>query len=320
MQVLSHTHELSRFLDAGTYTSKLQKKPDSVLLVEWDSLRRLMWSKNCVIAPHAFVRTTRRVARLKKRGLFVGCAQNDIQEFWLFLIDAFHEALARPVDMQVTGNPETATDALAVQCYAMMERMYSVAYSEMLGIFYGIHMSVVTAIGTGDRLSMHPEPFAGISLSIPRGNGRQQTLSLYDCLDDYCRKEELTGANQYETDAGERVDAVRGIEFWSLPDVLMLDLKRWNPISGGKVHTHVDAPLVNLDLSRYVSGYSPAAYVYDLYAVCNHGGGNLGGHYVACVRVAAGGWYEFNDTMVRAVSPAHVISGKTYCLFYRKKK
>ena len=38
------------------YQTKLNKKPESVLLlVEWDNLRKLMWSENCTIGPWGFV-------------------------------------------------------------------------------------------------------------------------------------------------------------------------------------------------------------------------------------------------------------------------
>ena len=49
MQVLSHTYELNLFLDNKSYRKKLKNKHDSLLLLEWDDLRSLMWSENCVV-------------------------------------------------------------------------------------------------------------------------------------------------------------------------------------------------------------------------------------------------------------------------------
>ena len=51
LQCLSHTYELNDFLSKndGDYKKHLNNKPESVLLVEWDDLRKLMWSQNCVI-------------------------------------------------------------------------------------------------------------------------------------------------------------------------------------------------------------------------------------------------------------------------------
>jgi uncharacterized UBP type Zn finger protein len=47
MQVLSHTYELNDFLNEKSYKNKINRKPESVLLVEWDKLREMMWSTNC---------------------------------------------------------------------------------------------------------------------------------------------------------------------------------------------------------------------------------------------------------------------------------
>ena len=50
MQILSHTYELSEFLKKGTYKGKINRVADSVLILEWDKLREMMWSDNCTIA------------------------------------------------------------------------------------------------------------------------------------------------------------------------------------------------------------------------------------------------------------------------------
>ena len=89
---------------------------------------------------------------------------------------------------------------------------------------------------------------------------------------------------------------------------------------GGKIQKIVDAPLVDADFSKYVRGYNKDSYVYDLFGVCNHSGGSFGGHYTAYVKNANDKWYEFNDTVVRDISEDQVISTRSYCLFYRKKK
>ena len=64
--------------------------------------------------------------------------QNDLPEFLLFIIDAFHTAIMREVEMNIKGNSKNDTDKLAVECYKMMKNMYSKEFSEILQIFYGI--------------------------------------------------------------------------------------------------------------------------------------------------------------------------------------
>ena len=109
------------------------------------------------------------------------------------------------------------------------------------------------------------------------------------------------------------------ISFWSFPSILVIDLKRFD-YRGRKNQILVSFPLDNLDLSSYVVGYKKSSYVYDLYGVCNHSGGVLGGHYTAYVKNANGKWYHFNDANVSEVGIiGSIISPKAYVLFYRKK-
>ena len=54
IQILSHTYELNEFLNAQTYKKRLNNKFESALLLEWDNLRTMMWSENCVISPAKF--------------------------------------------------------------------------------------------------------------------------------------------------------------------------------------------------------------------------------------------------------------------------
>lgn len=40
VQMLSHTYDLNNFLNNKDYKNKLKNKPDTILLIEWDNLRR----------------------------------------------------------------------------------------------------------------------------------------------------------------------------------------------------------------------------------------------------------------------------------------
>ena len=99
---------------------------------------------------------------------------------------------------------------------------------------------------------------------------------------------------------------------------MVILLKRFgNNLRKNKVR--IDFPLENLDLSKYVVGYDKKKYIYDLYGICNHSGGILGGHYWAYVKNANNKWYNFNDTQVSEIQINNLITDKAYCLFYRKK-
>ena len=317
MQALSHTYELNNFLNQGNYKKRLNKKHDSILLLEWDELRKLLWNENCIVSPFKFVKTVQKLAHLKGQQMFTGFNQNDLPEFLIFIIDCFHTALSREVNMTIEGTIKGEKDKMAVQCYERIKQIYEKDYSEVLQIFYGIHVSVLERVNNGEKISMVPEPFFIINLPIPSNN---KCPTLEDCFDLYVEGELLDGENQYKIDeTGEFVDAKKSIKFWNLPNVLVVDIKRFNAFNR-KNQIMIDFPIENMDLSKYVVGYDTSTYIYDLYAVCNHSGSSLGGHYTAFVKNANGNWYHYNDTNVSLVSNVEQIkTPKAYCFFYRKR-
>ena len=169
-------------------------------------------------------------------------------------------------------------------------------------------------------MSLTPEPFSVLSIPIPSDKSNP---SLFDCLDLYCHKESLEGDNAWYNDKTKtKENANRGIIFWSLPDVMIIDIKRWKHENNQfkKINTIVQAPLTNADFTKYVKGYNSSSYIYELYAICNHHGGTMGGHYTANIKNANGKWYIFNDTVVNEIPESQVITNSAYCYFYRKIK
>jgi|TARA_Y100000992_G_scaffold292183_3_gene249432 ubiquitin C-terminal hydrolase len=317
MQIISHTYLLNDFLD-GDYKKRINKKPESVLLVEWDKLRNLMWSENCTVSPAGWVQAVQKVAKLKNRDLFTGWQQNDLPEFLLFLIDSFHVAMQREVEMNIKGNIETERDKLAKVCYNMMQNMYKKEYSEMLNIFYGIHVTQLNDL-EGNMLSAVPEPFFMIDLPLVKN---KKTINLLDCLNEYYKPERLEGDCQYyNEDKDQKEDVDKGLVVWSFPTILVIALKRFTN-NGSKDQRLVTFDIENLDLSKYVKGYNSETYIYDLYGICNHSGGTFGGHYTAYVKNANNNWYHFNDTSVTLIDDnisKTLITQDVYCLFYKKK-
>ena len=124
MQVLSHTYELNEFLEKKTYKNRLNNNYDSVLLIEWDNLRELLWKENCIVSPFKYVKTVQKIAKLKKQDIFTGFNQNDLPEFLIFVIDCFHTALAREVNMTIEGNVKDEKDKIAVKCFERIKQMY----------------------------------------------------------------------------------------------------------------------------------------------------------------------------------------------------
>ena len=319
MQVVSHIYELNDFLEEGNYKKKLNNKIDSALLIEWDNLRKILWNENCVVSPNKFLKTIQKISHVKGNDIFSGYAQNDVCEFLLFLIDCLHTSLAREINMTIMGNSENEIDNIAVKCYEMIKKMYSKEYSEIWNLFYAVHVSEIINLENGKTLTLTPEPFFMIDLPIPKNI---KTPSLLDCFDLYVEGETLEGENAwFNEETNTKQSVKKKISFWSFPKILVIDLKRFNKTSnhGQKIQTYIDFSF-DLNLSNYVIGYKKNSYNYELFGVCNHSGGVLGGHYTSYVKNANNKWYHYNDTIVSEVSkPETIISQKAYLLFYRKK-
>ncbi len=322
IQCLSHTYELHEFLKDKSWAKKVKNNFNTLLLVEFDKLLRLMWSQNCVIAPKGFVSFVQKLAKKNNNKLFSGWDQNDASEFLVFLLDGFHNALTRKVSISITGDVKNEKDKIGLHCCSRFKDIIQNDYSEMVDIFYGMQATIIydrdgdsRRIKKGNVQSIASEPFFVLSVPVP-----SSADTLYKCLDAHTEPEVLEGDNQWFNeklgDGGGKQDAVKQLTFWTLPKVLIIDMKRYN-YSGTKNQRLIDFPLDELDMRRYVTGYEKDKYIYDCYAVCNHSGSVHGGHYTAYVRNANNNWYHFNDNMVKEVRQSSIVSQKAYCLFYR---
>ena len=312
LQCISHIYELNDFLNNKTYQKRLNKIPESLLLIEWDKLRILMYSENCIIKPSGFINAIQKVAHLKDKDIFTGYAQNDLTEFMNFLFSCFHESIKREVEMNIKGNIKNKTDKLAKKCYNMMKNMYKNEYSEFLKMFYGICVSEIKSLESNYE-NIIPEPFFNIDVPIDKYN------TLNECLAHYTEKEILDNDNKILNDeTNKKESASKRILFFSLPDILIITLKRFSN-ENKKNDKIIKFPLENLDMSKYVLGYDKNNYKYDLFGICNHIGGVHGGHYTAFVKNANNFWYHFNDTNVSKININDLQTSNAYCFFYRKR-
>ena len=317
MQIISHTYELNDILNVSKYKQYINtKKVDSQILIEWDNLRKMLWNQNCIISPQKFVHTIQQVANHKKQMIFTGYNQNDVAEFFIFIISSFHEALSRQVNITIEGTIMNDKDKVAKMCFEKIKDMYSKDYSEIWKLFYGIHISQITSLDEKTILSNTPEPYLTLSLPIPENN---KSPTLKDCFNLYTNDEILDEANGRYNENTKKTESVKKkLTFWSFPTILVIDIKRFNN-KNEKNQILVNFPLENLNLSEYVYGYNKDSYVYDLYGVCNHSGGVNGGHYTAFIKNANSKWYYFNDTNVSLIgTEQQIITPSAYCFFYRK--
>jgi ubiquitin carboxyl-terminal hydrolase 8 len=321
MQVLNNTYELNHFLDSNKYKKTLKNDlPDSQILLEWNDLREVMWSGNGIVTPSKFVYNIQEIAKIKNKDIFTGWVQNDMSEFLLFFMECIHNSISRSVNINISGKTENNVDKLAIECYKILKETYSKEYSEIMELFYGIYMSQIISKEDEKIYSIKPEIYFILDLPVINNN-RIIVNNLYDCFDLYTNYEYLEGDNAwYNENKKQKEDVKKQTTFWNFPKILVITLKRFSPDGQEKINSLIDFPINDLDLSKYVKGYNKLSYKYDLYGICNHVGGVLGGHYTAFVKNVDNQWLHYNDSNVEIISSStNIVTPMAYCLFYRKK-
>ena len=319
LQILLRIPELNNLLNDKSYRNRINNDITSLLLIEWDYLREeMLRGIHEVISPNRFLSVIHHIAKIKNIDIFTGYSQNDVQEFLLFIIDCFHLALKKNIKITISGVSQTKQDELAIKCYTKIQQMYENDYSEIFDIFHGIHVSQIFN-ENGNLISNNPETFYSIDLPLPFLDDNKNP-SLEECFKLYTSDEILNGDNMYfDESLNKKIVAKKNILFWSLPKILIIDIKRFNS-RVMKLQQLLNFPLDDLNLSEYIIGYNPNQYIYDLIGVCNHSGGVSGGHYTSFVK-DDGLWYLCNDTQViRIDNLQQIITPKAYCLFYKKRE
>ncbi|WEW57010.1 ubiquitin C-terminal hydrolase [Emydomyces testavorans] len=157
-----------------------------------------------------------------------------------------------------------------------------------------------------------------------RQTKKRSGITLDECLDEFGREEILSENDAwYCPRCKEHRRASKRFELWTVPDILVMHLKRFsaNRQFRDKLDVYVDFPL-ELDMTgRAQAPDDGKSMLYDLIAVDNHYGGLGGGHYTACAKsFVDGNWYEYDDSRVsKKVNPNSVITSAAYLLFYRRR-
>ncbi|XP_029290902.1 LOW QUALITY PROTEIN: ubiquitin carboxyl-terminal hydrolase 19 [Cottoperca gobio] len=159
-------------------------------------------------------------------------------------------------------------------------------------------------------------------------------FTLEQCLNLFTKPEVLAPEEAwYCPKCQQHREASKQLLLWRLPNVLIIQLKRFSFRSfiwRDKINDMVDFPVRNLDLSKFCIGQKDEMQqppIYDLYAVINHYGGMIGGHYTAYARLTSDknsqrsdvGWRLFDDSTVTMVEESQVVTRYAYVLFYRRR-
>ncbi|XP_040214845.1 ubiquitin carboxyl-terminal hydrolase 19 isoform X2 [Rana temporaria] len=158
-------------------------------------------------------------------------------------------------------------------------------------------------------------------------------FTLEQCLNLFTKPEVLAPEEAwYCPKCNQHREASKQLMLWRLPNILIIQLKRFSFrtfIWRDKINDLVDFPVRGLDLTTFCIGQKEDHQrpIYDLYAVINHYGGMIGGHYTAYARLpneknsqrSDVGWRLFDDSTVTSVDESQVVTRYAYVLFYRRR-
>ncbi|AQK94641.1 Ubiquitin carboxyl-terminal hydrolase 25 [Zea mays] len=229
--------------------------------------------------------------------------QEDAHEFLRYVVDACHTADLRMRKglraAAASGNCGEDVRGQGV-CLVMRET------------FGGALLSQVKCLECKGE-SNKTDEIMDISLDLPGSS------SVADALSRFFHPETLDGANKYCCESCKKLTSARKQMFMlRAPKVLVIQLKRFEGINGGKINRNIEFKEA-LDLSdcMYNKNQDPHP-VYNLFGCIVHSGlSSESGHYYAYVKdVAIDQWFCCNDSHVSLSSSQNVLSEKVYILFY----
>lgn len=229
--------------------------------------------------------------------------QEDAHEFLRYVIDACHNTCLRLKKLQqqtrkgggggVDGNGNTIVKE----------------------IFGGALQSQVKCLSCGAE-SNKVDEIMDISLDVLHSS------SLRDALQRFFQPEVLDGNNKYKCENCKKlVSARKQMSILQAPNVLVIQLKRFEGIYGGKIDKPIAFEEV-LVLSSYMCKASQDLHPeYNLFGTIVHSGFSPdSGHYYAYIKDAVGRWYCCNDSYVSPKLLQEVLSEKVYILFFSRTK
>lgn len=337
----------------SVYLKDVKNKYYNSVVYNTYKLFKTMWKGNKRVTPKTFKNTIGTHC-----STFRGYSQQDSQEFINFLLDKIHEEIKTEVTVKYKNVPKDVVDYMEkrTQMYLSLkleqntpkledkikefeifknnhsreETIYRSLdfwdnyikknYSPIIDLFTGLFISEIKCNKCNNK-SRRFEPFNILPLEIPDGG-----KNIKDCLSEFGKIAKLTGDNQYHCDVcKEKNDAEKRMFFWDLPELLIIQFKRFNNIgrSTRKNTTSISYPFENLTFENNYHEYRARNYKFNLYGVVYHMGSLNGGHYIAYTKnPISNKWYKFNDDSVYHIPDEQIekeiMDSGSYILFYKK--
>lgn len=291
---------------------------------------------------------------LIKNNLFVSASQHDAEEAYSCIIQQIHEEIGEKRSVLITkpdfNNLDYLRDKIYTKIYHnvgylpdeiktyetikykidnkefinssydFMIKYYSDNYSKITKLFTGFLTSSVSCPNDQcNFISRKIDLFLHLQLPILDNS----TMHINDCFNEYFKSETLDKDNLWFcSKCNHNVSAIKKLNLWSMPKILVVQLKRFNTPSLKNNNTVV-YPLEDLDISNWMDPLNKESITYPtykLYTIINHIGNQDGGHYFTyCRNEIENIWVEYDDVNIKELVPHTLISPNAYMLFYIRK-
>lgn len=262
--------------------------------------------------------------------------QQDSAEFLQFMITKIEEELGRTVDFLPGSkiNDEYLTSDISnsfelIQAMSSYQSFIKKEFSPIKSLFTGLEKTK-TKCKVCQNMKNNFQTFSIWQLPIPQAKPNKVT-ELEDCMDKWFEVEKLDDHNRLCCDfCGVKSNASKTFSIFIPPKILVIQLKRFKRDMYGqvsrKINDHIDYPIYDLDISKYISDSSPNKHKckYNLLGINIHQ--ELGsyaninlGHYVSILKNRYdNNWYLFNDDNkpMKVDKVEQLVNSKTYLLFY----
>ncbi|KAK9268687.1 hypothetical protein L1049_000447 [Liquidambar formosana] len=221
--------------------------------------------------------------------------QEDAHEFLRYVIDACHNTCLRLKKLRRKGS-EPFNGITVVK-----------------EIFGGALQSQVKCLSCGAE-SNKVDEIMDISLDVLHSN------SLKEAMQKFFMPEVLDGNNKYKCENCKKLVAARKqMSILQAPNVLVIQLKRFEGIYGGKIDKAIAFEEVLVLSSFMCKASQDPQPQYHLFGTIVHSGYSPeSGHYYAYIKDAMGRWYCCNDSYVSLSTLQEVLSEKVYILFFSR--
>jgi ubiquitin carboxyl-terminal hydrolase 36/42 len=245
-----------------------------------------------VLQPKELVMNVRHISKSFRIG-----RQEDSHEFFRLLLDSMQRSCLRKAHIKSETHAAAST--------TFVHRMF------------GGKLKNYLKCAKCGYVSERFDDFLDLSLEIAHG-----VNSVKAALRHFTAIEKLDHLNAWKcTSCGKPSRAEKGLTIAECPNVLMIQLKRFD-IMFGKIKRHIEFPRaldIASGMSKNAEDRRRGRTKYELHAVLVHAGFSTDcGHYYAFVKGSSGQWYEMNDDTVRWVSIDTVLQQKAYMLFYSR--